>query len=267
MSPSTTMAYRDDQEALRARLEATEERLRVAEDELAAAKRGAAAARLAVPTAPPAPAADHVTTPAVPSGGERIADQLEHWVRGVVGAGLMVMTVVFLFSVQVFPPSMAFAVSVLFGLGGPGLLYLWLDNGAVRTAHAEGAPSLRKLRIFALTGAVGGWTVALGIVVLALFLRPGMTVLYDVGASLALGLVFGLGAALFFLVRGPPQRPWLDAGLEADPTKADAALRTRVAPLARIEVQAERVGEHEADAANDLDLAPPPPRRARAEDE
>jgi hypothetical protein len=51
-SSSTTMPYRDEQEALRARLEATEQRLRVAEEELAEAKR-----RLEEPPAlePPSP--------------------------------------------------------------------------------------------------------------------------------------------------------------------------------------------------------------------
>jgi hypothetical protein len=52
-SSSTTMPYRDDQEALRARLEATEQRLRVAEEELAEAKRRLEEPLAPEPSAPP----------------------------------------------------------------------------------------------------------------------------------------------------------------------------------------------------------------------
>ena len=219
------MSYRGDQEALRARLEATEQRLRIAEDELADAKRRVAA-EVAVEPTRLAPASFRPPPTGPVTRLEAIADTAEHWVRGMVGAGILVMVTYVGVSLDAFSPLFLVALAVLFGFGGPGVVALWLKRTATLSDR-----DVRSRNASVMAGLLGGSIVVLLVVALALWLRPEIEALAAVVLTVTLALFFSLPTAIYFARRRPRRPPWLDVEAEASVA--------RVAPRARVATEAE----------------------------
>jgi hypothetical protein len=126
------MAYRDEQEALLARLEATEQRLRVAENELADAKRRLEEPLVLQPSAPP-PSSRRVGYPPVAAAPAQYGV-----VAAVSGTVLSVVGIAFLLwnlpgDEGLGDIAATLALAAMFGLlPGAGLLYFSIRRPARR---------------------------------------------------------------------------------------------------------------------------------------
>ena len=127
------MSYRDDQEALRARLDATEERLRIAEEELADANRRADAPRSA-------PARSRrVESPSRARRQRPFRSELDAFAYGrhweFVSAGLSLIINATLFRLDAISGALAVAL-FLSSVAGVALLSRWMRSAPQRLARA-----------------------------------------------------------------------------------------------------------------------------------
>jgi len=149
------MTYRDEQQALRARLEATEQRLRETENELAEAKRlleegpsvfepstAPPPSRRVGHPPPPPPGASLARTLAGSGGAVLTLFGIGFMLWNLPGAGLLDMAMTMFFSALLFL--------------GPGGLFVWLSLRQTAKRHHPAVPSiaLRRERVTTRIGEV-----------------------------------------------------------------------------------------------------------------